>query len=157
LKYNQIGFNIVKVRALFFILIIFIVSCASQTVTQIEPAMEKNKVLDIMGEPKDRVFDGRVEKWLYEINGKKKLVVFENGKVTEFSNVEKFENVKFEEAKNLLCTGSNQYGKFPEGGGCNMYGCWPKGGYCNAFGCTKNGICTARGCPEPIESYLCKD
>ena len=89
-------------------------------------------------------------------------MVFESGKVVELLNVDDGKAKLHKQGERVshvnrarFCKGSNNYGKYVDGGGCNMYGCWPKGGYCNQFGCSSTGRCTVEGCPKKIKSYQC--
>lgn len=128
------------------------------------PGMTSTQVTDALGEPQDRTFRGKREKWSYPSQDAKttKVVIFENGKVVELLNTDEGASV-LDTARTTAdrgdeyCDGSNNYGKFPRGGGCNLYGCWPAGGYCNGFGCSANGACTVDGCPQKIASYKCKE
>ncbi|MCB9253273.1 MAG: hypothetical protein H6617_01155 [Bdellovibrionaceae bacterium] len=140
-------------------------ACASvPRFQEVAPGMTAPQVSEALGEPKDRTFRGKKEKWSYPAKDGKttKIVVFENGHVVEMVNTEVETTVMDQAGKDGergedYCEGSNNYGKFPKGGGCNLYGCWPAGGYCNGFGCSASGVCTVDGCPKKIASYQCKD
>lgn len=147
------------------ILMLVVMSCASQQtkVTRVDKGMSKNQVIDVLGSPNDRTFQGTTERWIYPAltPGTKKVVVFENGQVVEFLNAKATDTVLHEAQGDKLghkhCDGKNRWGQFSKGGGCNMYGCWPAGGYCNGFGCSSSGRCTNNGCPNKIDSYICAD
>lgn len=145
-------------------------ACAStrDRVVQLDRGMTSQQVLDVMGTPRDRTFRGKQEHWVYPgtDGNHAKLVVFEGGKVVELLNADDQAKVMHEAStadintqgnKVLHCTGQNDFGRFPEGGGCNLYGCWPPGGYCNQWGCSSQGSCSNRGCPSKVPSHTCQD
>lgn len=143
-------------------------ACASTSTRLVEVGrgMSPKEVRDVMGTPKDKTFRGTQEIWTYEgDDGKSKVVVFQGGKVIDLLNADPGKpghglatnDVNTAENRNYACTGTNNYGKFADGGGCNLYGCWPAGGYCNAFGCSSAGTCQASGCPNKIPSFKCQD
>jgi len=145
-------------------------ACATTAsrVIQVDRGMTNEQVLDVMGTPKDRTFRGKQEHWVYPgtDGNRAKLIVFENGKVVEMLNADDQAKVMHEVASNDIntqgakvyhCTGQNDFGRFPEGGGCNLYGCWTPGGYCNQWGCSAQGSCTNKGCPSKTASHQCQD
>ncbi len=145
-------------------------ACAStrDRVIKIDRGMGSEQVLEVMGTPKDRTFRGKQEHWVYPgTDGQHaKLVVFENGKVVELLNADDQAKVMHEVATNDVntqgakvyhCVGQNDFGKFPDGGGCNLYGCWTPGGYCNQWGCSAQGSCNNKGCPSKATSFQCQD
>lgn len=128
--------------------------------------MTPEQVRDQMGTPQDKTFRGSQEIWTYEVDGQKKAVIFEGGKVKELLNAAadggkshmlESGDVSTRDAVNYRCAEANDFGKFVSGGGCNLYGCWPAGGYCNQFGCSASGSCTARNCSNPIKPVVCQD
>lgn len=154
------------------LVLFFAVGCASTPSKQtmkIEPGMSKDEVIAIAGQPFDRSFVGKQERWIYgtdESGTSRKVVTFRAGKVVGLDN----ETVPASGATStpsapvipangpipdLPCADKNQFGSFAEGGGCNMYGCYPPGGYCNTWGCSAQGVCTVKKCPRPIETYRC--
>lgn len=158
-------------RTLSILFLLFLISACASTrdrVVQVDRGMTSQQVLDTMGTPRDRTFRGKQEHWVYPgTDGQRaKLIVFENGKVVEMLNAEDQAKVMHEatttdinDLKNKIyhCTGQNDFGRFPEGGGCNLYGCWTPGGYCNQWGCSAQGSCNNKGCPNKVVSHQCQD
>lgn len=150
--------------------LVWLSGCATtrDRVVQVDRGMTNQQVLDIMGTPRDRTFRGKQEHWVYPgtDGDRAKLIVFENGKVVELLNSDNQQKVMHEVASNDIntqgakvyhCTGQNDFGRFPEGGGCNLYGCWTPGGYCNQWGCSAQGSCNNKGCPSKVASHQCQD
>jgi hypothetical protein len=160
-----------RIRALVVFGAALLLSACATTrdrIIHVDRGMSSEQVLDVMGKPKDRTFRGKQEHWVYPgSDGERaKLIVFENGKVVEMLNAEAESKVMHEVAsadintqgnKVYHCTGSNEFGRFPEGGGCNLYGCWTPGGYCNQWGCSAQGSCNNKGCPGKVASHQCQD
>lgn len=128
--------------------------------------MTPDEVRQRLGTPIDKTFRGSQELWTYDIDGQRKAVIFESGKVKELLNASadgKFSHelgsgdVSTKDQVNYRCAGKNDFGRFVEGGGCNLYGCWTPGGYCNQFGCSAADSCTARGCNSPAKTVICQD
>src|SRR5689334_14556716 len=108
-------------------------ACAStqDRVVQIDRGMTGLQVLEIMGTPRDRTFRGKQEHWVYPgTDGQHaKLIVLEGGKVVEMLNADEQSKVMHEVATNDVnsqgnkvyhCVGQNDFGRFPDGGGCNL-------------------------------------
>jgi len=143
-------------------------ACASKQARLLDVGrgMSPEQVKDTLGTPVDKTFRGNQELWTYDIEGQRKVVVFEGGKVKELlntsANAKKSHeleggDVSSRDQVNYRCAGKNDFGRYVDGGGCNLYGCWPAGGYCNQFGCSATGSCTARGCVSPTKSIVCQD
>ena len=81
--------NIRVISILFFIFVFFLSGCATQVMTDsiaINHGSTKNDVLNIMGPPNDRQFQGKDEAWQYcntgFVNDSFVVVWFHDGKVT---------------------------------------------------------------------------
>ncbi len=141
-------------------------ACASKQtrLLDVSRGMTTDEVKNRLGTPLDKTFRGTQELWTYDLDGQRKVVIFEGGKVKELLNSDGKKSHELEagdvttkDQVNYRCAGSNDFGRYVAGGGCNMYGCWPPSGYCNQFGCSAVGSCTARGCANPVKSIQCQD
>lgn len=150
--------------------LLLLAGCASlpDRLTDIHRGMDHQEVKSALGSPQDKTFRGSQEIWTYpgKDGAPLKVIVFEGGKVVELLNAEaaaqalhrlESRDISTHDNKNLRCAGSNDFGKFAEGGGCNLYGCWAAGGYCNRWGCSSSGSCSVRECPDKVASVRCQD
>ena len=144
-------------------LILILSACAtSPRVLSVQSGMSRQEVIDLLGDPKDRSFQGNQERWVYDgPENSQKQIYFEDDRVVELRDLRKGQTADTsldgdDSRVEGYCTHTNDFGRYATGGGCNLYGCWPAGGYCNGFGCTASGVCTVNGCPKPIKSFVCK-
>lgn len=145
-------------RLLFLILL---AACASfDPFAKLKPGQSQNEVIASVGLPEDRVRKAQREEWLYGIkdpNGTRTLL-FDGNRLVSVGEpvVRPSGNTMRDVPPATSCQHHNQYGSFPEGGGCNPFGCWPPGGSCNPFGCSASGQCSTSGCPASIPSVSCR-
>ncbi len=143
------------------IFLLLLAACASlDPFTKLKPGMTQNEVISSIGLPEDRVKRPAREEWLYGLRdpGGTRTLVFDGNRLVSVGSpvVRPSGNTMNVRPPNPACQHHNQYGSYPQDGGCNAFGCWPAGGSCNVFGCSASGQCSTSGCPASIPSVSCQ-